>query len=100
MVLAELLRGDGFETVIHDQPEAALHALDEERFDVVVSDLEMPGIDGFGVLAKARAIQPSAKLFLVTGKAGVLNTVPCGAVVLSKPLDYARLLGHLRREAA
>jgi DNA-binding NarL/FixJ family response regulator len=45
---------------------AALAALKASAVDVLVLDLSMPGVDGFGVLAKAKTIRPDLKILVLT----------------------------------
>ena len=59
----------------HDFSVSALAATGEEAVaiaglskpDVVLSDIRMPGIDGFGVLAKLREIHPDIRVLLMAG---------------------------------
>ncbi|GBD45062.1 Chemotaxis protein CheA [bacterium HR40] len=55
-LLSPILANRGFEVVAAESAEEALRLLGEgERFDVVVSDLEMPGMDGFALAETCRA---------------------------------------------
>jgi two-component system cell cycle response regulator len=45
----------------------ALRKLKTETFDVVVTDLSMPGVDGFGVLAAAKALPNAPEVVILTG---------------------------------
>jgi DNA-binding response OmpR family regulator len=55
--LQEALR-DTFEVSIAFEGTSALHAMEQTRFDVVLLDLNMPGLDGFELLTQLAA-QPS-----------------------------------------
>ncbi len=94
--LAKRLRLDKFAAIAVNLPQAAIEMLDGEPFDVVVSDFEMPRIDGAAVLRHARAKQPHARLFLATGDARGDDLALEGVVLLLKPLSYRTLLAHLR----
>jgi response regulator RpfG family c-di-GMP phosphodiesterase len=50
-------------------PEEAIELLGRERFDVIVSDLRMPGMSGLELLAAARKHQPETRRLLVSGYA-------------------------------
>jgi DNA-binding NtrC family response regulator len=52
-------------------PEAGLARLREQPFDVLVTDLRMPGIDGLEVLRRAQAIRPSCETIVITAHASV-----------------------------
>ena len=60
-----LLEDAGFEVrAVADAPEA-LSRLGEERFDCVVTDIEMPGMDGLELTARLRAMESFAQLPIV-----------------------------------
>lgn len=54
-LLTPILESRGFEVVALDNARRALELLDRERFDIVVSDLEMPEMDGFAFAEACRA---------------------------------------------
>src|SRR6185503_11532787 len=81
-----------------DGREAA-KLLDERGFDLVLTDLKMPGLDGMGLLRKVRAEQPEVEVIMMTAHGNVDNAVEAmklGAFeFLQKPLsgpDELRLL--------
>jgi two-component system response regulator FlrC len=81
-----------------DGREAA-RLLDERGFDLVLTDLKMPGLDGMALLRKVRAEQPEVEVIMVTAHGTVDNAVEAmklGAFeYLQKPLsgpDELRLL--------
>jgi DNA-binding NtrC family response regulator len=53
----------------------ALQLIDQNPVDVVLTDLKMPGADGFAVLAHARKVRPGAEVILMTGHATVESAV-------------------------
>jgi PAS domain S-box-containing protein len=67
---AEFLRaeGGGFTVRTETDVEAAIHRLDEEVIDCVVSDYEMPGLDGIAFLETVREHHPEIPFILFTGK--------------------------------
>jgi DNA-binding NtrC family response regulator len=48
---------------------AALAAMTEKPFDIVVTDLKMEGIDGIEVLKRVRAMNPETRVIIITGYA-------------------------------
>ncbi|MCF7202796.1 sigma-54-dependent transcriptional regulator [Pseudomonas oligotrophica] len=83
--------------------EAALAALDTQRFTLVVSDVNMPGMDGHGLLCSLRRQHPGLPVILMTAFAEVEKAVEAmrqGALdYLVKPFEPARLLALIARHA-
>jgi len=70
-VLAEALGECGFEVLTAASGEAALALLDaDERVDLLVSDLSMPGMDGVTLIRMAQIGRPGLPAILLTGFAG------------------------------
>src|SRR5450432_220477 len=95
-------------------PEEAIELLGRERFDVIVSDLRMPGMSGLELLAAARKRQPETRRLLVSGYADfesaldAINEVGIDRL-LTKPwqneevrgaVEAAAKLARLQRENA
>ena len=101
--LQRSLEMDGHTAVYLSDPEAALRALRARAFDVLLTDLVMPGIDGLEVLRRARTIRPTCEVVLMTAFATVDTAraaLKHGAVdYLTKPFsvenDLRPLLGAL-----
>jgi HD-like signal output (HDOD) protein/CheY-like chemotaxis protein len=62
-------RPSGWEARFALGGEAGLDVISNQRFDVVVSDLSMPRVDGIAVLSRARAVQPDAARIVLSGGA-------------------------------
>jgi two-component system response regulator AtoC len=89
------------EHVVVQAPDgkAAAKLLDERGFDLVITDLKMPGLDGMAILRKVRSEQPEVEVIVMTAHGTVDNAVEAmklGAFeYLQKPLsgpDELRLL--------
>jgi HD-like signal output (HDOD) protein/ActR/RegA family two-component response regulator len=80
--------------------EAALEELASARFDVVVSDMRMPGMDGATLLGRVREEQPDAVRIILSGSTETDVLTRAGAVAhrfLAKPCDIdelARIVGR------
>ncbi|MDX2022776.1 MAG: response regulator [Deltaproteobacteria bacterium] len=59
----------GLNVHVMTSPAAALDLIDKESFDVIVSDLRMPEMDGIAFLANARRQRPEARRLLISGYA-------------------------------
>ena len=99
--LSELLQEEGYH--VHEAADGttALQLLDEIDFDLVLSDIKMPGADGIAVLKKAREMQPQTMVILMTAYASVETVVEAlrlGAQdYLLKPLLLEDVLNKVRR---
>jgi len=80
----------------------ALAAMQERRFDVIVSDLRMPEMDGAQLLNEVMRLHPRAARLILTGDANneaALNCVGSAHQFLAKPCDVEALKATLRRVA-
>lgn len=80
--------------------QEAIQEIDRREFDVVVSDMRMPGLDGAAVLKHLQATQPNAVRIVLTGYTETdmaLRTIPIAHQFLSKPCDAATLEGTIDR---
>ena len=76
-----------------------LAQLTRERFDLVVTDLHMPHLDGWDVLESARAIAPGMPVIILTGAATDEDrerTRAHGVRLVSKPFDLSELKAAVR----
>ncbi|OFX25156.1 MAG: histidine kinase [Anaeromyxobacter sp. RBG_16_69_14] len=65
--LRPVLEKLGFEVEVFEDPVLALARFAEGRFEIVVSDIRMRGMDGIALLERVRAHAPRAKVILITG---------------------------------
>jgi DNA-binding NtrC family response regulator len=101
MSLAEVLRDAGYRVEVAADGSAALDALANNDFSVVVSDLRMPGADGLAVMRRAREISPRTIVFLMTAHATIDTAVEAlrqGAMdYVLKPVVFDDLLAKIAR---
>ena len=94
--MATLLRGEGFEVDVAEDGEIALARVLENSPDVLVTDLQMPGLDGIQLLERAQAALPELIVILVTAFAHVdtaVRAMRSGAEhYLTKPVQIDELL--------
>ncbi|MBV8613043.1 MAG: CHASE3 domain-containing protein [Acetobacteraceae bacterium] len=90
----------GFQVVRASSGDEALALLarDGERFDALVSDYAMPGLNGAALAVDSQAVQPGLPVLVITGFADVKEAValPEGTVVLHKPFPREHLITALR----
>ena len=92
---ADLLRQDHYVLTLCDSGEEAIQLLGKKSFDLVLTDMVMPGKDGLDILRVARAASDPADVILVTGHASLESAVDAlrsGARdYLVKPFDPVEL---------
>ncbi len=83
--------------------EAALQACSEREFDVVVSDLRMPGMDGAQLLSQIRSRYPGVARIVLSGYSDAAlsaKAVPVAYRVLAKPCDPVEFKETIERVCA
>ncbi|KJS33100.1 MAG: Fis family transcriptional regulator [Desulfatitalea sp. BRH_c12] len=73
--LAYILRKEGHAIIGAEDGYTALQALQQNEFDLVMTDLKMQGVDGMEVLAAARAQTSAPEVIVITGFATVTSAV-------------------------
>jgi DNA-binding NtrC family response regulator len=99
--MAERLGERGFDVVEAESGERALELLDQFAFDVVITDLRMPGVDGTHVIEVARQRYPGIIIIVITGYGTVKDAVDAikrGATdFIAKPFQFDELMHVLRK---
>ncbi len=89
--IAESLDRDGHDVVQAENGAVALRAAREEPFDVVITDLKMPEMDGMTLVRTLRTEQPDVELVVLTAHGGVASAVEAMKLgvydYLEKPLS-------------
>ena len=83
--LDEMLQGWGYETAVASDGAAGLAAVEEFLPSVVVSDVYMPRLDGFGLLREVRELHPDTAVILLTGRSIGLLEQSCNMARLLQP---------------
>ena len=95
-VVAERLAEEGFNVTQAADGEAALKALDGFAFDVIISDLRLPGVDGRQVIEAALSRYPGIVAIVVTGYGTVKDAVDAikrgAADFIAKPFQFDELM--------
>ena len=94
--LSRAFRMAGYEAVVCDNATRAIALLKSERFDLVFSDVVMPGKDGLTMLAEVRELGIATPIIMISGQATVdmaVRATRLGAVdFLEKPISSDKLL--------
>jgi diguanylate cyclase (GGDEF)-like protein len=75
LMFGRQLRRAGHTVTVAEDGQAAADLLMQEDFDVVVSDMKMPRLDGMGLLARASEIAPTTEFIILTGHGNMENAV-------------------------
>ncbi|MCE1248161.1 MAG: response regulator [Firmicutes bacterium] len=67
MLLENLLKLEGYQVVLAAKGETAIELLGEAKFDLMFTDLGMPGMSGYQLSVKVRDIDPSLPIIMITG---------------------------------
>ncbi len=94
----------GHEVVDFGQGDEALSELESNVFDLLLTDIVMPVMDGIELARRAAEIDPNLKIMFITGFAAVAlnpeNNAPKDAKVLSKPFHLRDLVQEVERMVA
>jgi DNA-binding NtrC family response regulator len=100
-LLNSFLKSQGFDTVTADSGEKALETLRNSEFNMMISDVRMPGISGLETLRRARELNATLPVLLVTAYTDIRDAVGAmrdGAVnYLAKPIDLDELLAAIQK---
>ena len=100
LYLARALEKVGYEVKAVDRGTAALPLLEAESFDLLLTDIVMPEMDGIELAQRAAVIAPDMRVMFITGFAAVAlkagSTAPT-AKVLSKPFHLKDLVAEVDR---
>jgi putative two-component system response regulator len=99
-----LLEVQGFDPVTCGDPVAAIALFDDKPFDVVITDIHMPGMDGLTLMKALRERRPELPVMVVTGQGTVDTAIQAlregASGMLVKPFTGEELLGEVRRALA
>lgn len=95
-VVSDLLAAQGAVTVGVPNAEEALVRFEQDGYDLVCVDLRLPGMDGIALMRRLRAIDPFARVLLMTAFGGedvYVEAMCCGAAaMMKKPFTVDQLL--------
>ena len=98
--LARALENAGYSVVAVDRGTAALPFLESEHFDLLLSDIVMPEMDGIELAQRCAEVSPETKVMFITGFAAVTlraNRETPQARDLSKPFHLKDLVMEVER---
>ncbi|MBI1251523.1 MAG: response regulator [Alphaproteobacteria bacterium] len=94
----------GHTVTSHGDGDSAWDALQDQSFDLLLTDIVMPGLDGIELARRAAERDPAMKIMFITGFAAVAlsqaSQAPKDAKVLSKPFHLKDLVAEVERMMA
>src|SRR5947199_8937711 len=100
-LLVKALENAGYEVTDYDNGMSAYRRLREEPFELLLTDIVMPEMDGIELARRAAELDPDIKIMFITGFAAVaLNAdskAPKDAKVLSKPFHLRDLVNEVQK---
>src|SRR5260221_14662621 len=102
--LVRALQNADYEVVSYDNGLAAYQRLGEEPFELLLTDIVMPEMDGIELALRASELDPDIKIMFITGFAAVAlnadSAAPKHAKVLSKPVHLRDLVNEVHKMLA
>jgi two-component system, cell cycle response regulator CpdR len=99
--LVRALQNAGYDVASFDNGLAAYNRLREEPFELLLTDIVMPEMDGIELARRATELDPDIKVMFITGFAAVAlnpdSKAPKDAKVLSKPFHLKDLVNEVNR---
>ena len=102
--LVKALASAGYEVIDYDNGLSAYRRLREEPFQLLLTDIVMPEMDGIELAWRASELDPDIKIMFITGFAAVAlnpdSQAPKEAKVLSKPFHLRDLVNEVQKMLA
>lgn len=100
-IIQLMLEREGFKTEQAENGKEALELLKQKRFDMAITDLKMPEMDGMTLLEEAKKIDSNFPIVVVTAHGTIENAVLAmqkGAIdYITKPFDEEKILITVKR---
>lgn len=100
LYLSRALENAGYEVTSVDRGTSAIPLLEKEQFDLLLSDIVMPEMDGIELAQRCSEMAPRTKVMFITGFAAVTlraNREQPHSKVLSKPFHLRDLILEVER---
>jgi DNA-binding NtrC family response regulator len=100
-ILADILTNAEYDVTTAESGRTALNALESEVFDLLLTDMKMPEMDGLQLLSESKRVRPEMDVVMMTAHASVETAIRAmkegASDYLSKPFDKDALLHVLAR---
>jgi len=98
-LISMFLRREGFEVDEAKDGAEALDFLNKFHFDLVISDLHLPRVDGIAVITRLRSVSPDTPFIVLTSypdDALDVSKMP-KSLIIGKPVIFDNLMSHIQR---
>ncbi len=99
--LQRVFRRDGYEVDRADSAESAFRLLESSSYDLIITDIVLPGISGIELLTKYRKTKPTQKVMVITAYASLataVEAIKAGACdFIIKPLMHDEMKNAVRK---
>ncbi len=103
-VLQEFLSSQGYDLAVASNGEEAIRLINERRPEIILTDINLPGLSGLDVMRHAKALDPEVSVIVVTGYASASTAIDAlrqGAYdYVTKPFDLDEVLQIVERGIA
>jgi DNA-binding response OmpR family regulator len=97
-LLRDMLSACGYDADVAEDGKSGVARFQESRYSAVITDLLMPGMNGFEVVTALRRLDPSVRIIMLTGSAPELTArraKESGVTLLHKPIALGDLKAAL-----
>ena len=98
--IARVLNREGYLVETATDGETALEKVRKKSFDIVITDMVMPGLDGFELLKKIKSFSEEIEVIILTGHGSITTAVKAMKIgafnYLTKPFDNLKLKMHIK----
>jgi len=99
--LSYILKSENYEVEEADDGDTALEIISQKSFDLVITDIKMPKMDGISLLKKISNLQPETFFIIITAFASTetaINALRLGAYdYITKPLEFDDVLFKIKK---
>lgn len=101
IIMSELLGEEGFETITANNGNDALQIAQKDDIDLILTDMQMPGMDGFSLLQEIKSSKPNLPVIMITAYGEVEKAVRAmqyGAFsYITKPFNNDELVATIQK---
>jgi CheY-like chemotaxis protein len=101
-VLAQLLTRSGYDVICAENGDKGMNLFLKGQFEIVLTDYDMPGMDGITLAHQIKDISPDTMVILMTGhdKSSIIEQIEASRVDLAlfKPFDLLEIMQIFQKE--